>query len=170
MLNKEEGMEGKVITLVADSAAATGTGCPIRRRHKAFVYNYAGGVTGTCTIQGSTDGRKYVAIDTATGSESYENEFPWLYVRGVLGTLTTADQSAAIARVGDVATVTAAAHGFSVGDYVEIAGAEQEEYNGLHQVTAKEDNTFDFVVEDEPVTPATGTITATGGVVIQMVV
>lgn len=66
---------------------------------------------------------------------------------------------------GQVATVTTgAAHGFYTGMQCTVAGADQTEYNvaGLIDVTGP--TTFDYYVNGSPATPATGTITATGGV------
>lgn len=67
-----------------------------------------------------------------------------------------------ITRVNQVATVTtAAAHGFTTGDYVSHAGAAQAEYNVEASVTVTGATTYTFAVEGSPATPATGTITAT---------
>lgn len=63
---------------------------------------------------------------------------------------------------GGWATATCTAHGLSDGDPVTIAGAGQAEYNGLKQVRVTDANTFLFPVSGAPVSPATGTITATG--------
>lgn len=43
---------------------------------------------------------------------------------------------------------------------ITVAGADQEDYNGDHQITVLTENSFSFEIETEPVTPATGTITA----------
>lgn len=67
-----------------------------------------------------------------------------------------------ITRTDDTATATtAAAHGLATGDKVYIAGADQAEYNGIHTITVTGASTFTYAVEDEPATPATGTITYT---------
>ena len=68
-----------------------------------------------------------------------------------------------ITRSGDVATATTStAHGWGVNTYVTIAGANQTDYNGAFRVTSvPSTTTFTFDVENEPTTPATGTITAT---------
>jgi hypothetical protein len=62
------------------------------------------------------------------------------------------------------ATATATSHGFSDGDPVTIAGANQAAYNVTTNVTVVDANTFTYQVASIPVTPATGTITATGTV------
>ena len=48
------------------------------------------------------------------------------------------------------------------GDPVLIAGANDIEYNGTHQVNYIDADTFSFHVDHSPATPATGTITCTG--------
>ena len=73
-----------------------------------------------------------------------------------------AAKSCTIVSSGGWATATCTAHGLSDGDPVTIAGAGQAEYNGLKQVRVTDANTFLFPVSGAPVSPATGTITATG--------
>lgn len=46
------------------------------------------------------------------------------------------------------------------GDYIEIAGADQVEYNGSHAITVVDDSTVNISVTGTPDSPATGTITA----------
>ena len=75
-------------------------------------------------------------------------------------TLTAAaSKSVTLARTGETATGTSAAHGYSEGDIVTIAGATQTDYNGEFVIHNVATNTFDFTVRNSPVTPATGTIT-----------
>lgn len=73
-----------------------------------------------------------------------------------------ASKSCTITQSNGVATVTCAAHGLSDGDPVMIAGAAQGEYNGRQQAMVIDSNTFAFIVPATAVSPATGTITATG--------
>lgn len=57
-------------------------------------------------------------------------------------------------------------HGLSVGDTVIIAGATQTEYNGTYTVvTVADSQHFTYTFAGSVTTPATGTITATGGAV-----
>lgn len=66
-----------------------------------------------------------------------------------------------LTRSGTTATAdTGAPHGFTSGDFVTIAGANQADYNGEVQVTVSDSDTFTYQVANSPVTPATGTITA----------
>lgn len=59
------------------------------------------------------------------------------------------------------ATVTATAHGFSTGDRVTIAGANQDAYNGTFVIVKLDADTFTYgVVSGTPASQATGTITA----------
>lgn len=65
-----------------------------------------------------------------------------------------------IASSEGVATVTTtAAHGLVSGMSVVIAGAEQTEYNGTHEITVVDEDEFTYAVTGTPVSPATGTIT-----------
>jgi hypothetical protein len=66
-----------------------------------------------------------------------------------------------ITRSGSVATVTLADANSSLttGDWVTIAGANQADYNGEHQITVTSGTTFTYAVANSPATPATGTIT-----------
>lgn len=80
---------------------------------------------------------------------------------GLLLTGLQSARSCAIGRVGTTATVTLAAHGFTVGQEIFIFGANQQAYNQSQiVVTVPTANTFTFQVQGAPATPATGTITA----------
>lgn len=74
--------------------------------------------------------------------------------------------AASLTFAGGVATFTAtAAHNLSTDDSVFIRGANQENYNGKFTITVTGATTFTFVPNGvsagfNPVTPATGTITA----------
>lgn len=64
-----------------------------------------------------------------------------------------------ITQSGNVATVTtASAHGFSTGDRVTVSGANQTDYNISAYVTVTSTTTFTYTVANNPVSPATGTI------------
>ncbi|MFA6239420.1 MAG: hypothetical protein WC655_00740 [Candidatus Hydrogenedentales bacterium] len=124
------------------------------------------------TRQGSTT--PVNAIEIAKGS-------PDVHVCGALGIgavpggatvlVQAAPSSRAVSsltRVGTTATVVANAHGFATGDFVTIAGAGQQEYNGTFQVTVVDANTFTIVIAGAPATPATGSITAKGTTVLRL--
>ncbi|MDR0770834.1 MAG: hypothetical protein LBE75_06500 [Burkholderiales bacterium] len=64
-----------------------------------------------------------------------------------------------ITRDGGTSTVTVdAGHGYRDHDIVEISGASPEAYNGAWRIFNCTVNTFQFSIEGEPATPATGTI------------
>lgn len=79
-----------------------------------------------------------------------------------LSNLDTGKKTAAITRVGDVATANVVGHGFRDGSRVTIAGAAQAQYNGVQTIKLIDADNFSFPVTGLPVTPATGTITAMG--------
>jgi hypothetical protein len=60
------------------------------------------------------------------------------------------------------AIATVPGHGFSDGDPVIISGANQTAYNGQFNITWISGDIFSYPIVGTPVTPATGTITATG--------
>lgn len=78
-----------------------------------------------------------------------------------LNALAAPQSVTSIVSGNNVAAVTVFAHGLAVGDETLIAGADQDAYNGLQTVeSVVSANVFTFTVEGNPVTPATGTITA----------
>lgn len=71
----------------------------------------------------------------------------------------------ALTRSGTTATGTATSHGFSVGDWVIVAGSNLPQYNGPFQVvTAADANTFTYTMESDPGATSAGTVTAQKGV------
>lgn len=68
----------------------------------------------------------------------------------------TGTQSISILRVGAVAVATVAGHTFSIGDYIFIKGAAQDEYNGVHKITGVSGDDVNFSVTGSPASPATG--------------
>jgi head-tail adaptor len=80
----------------------------------------------------------------------------------ILTNTPLAKSVSSITRSSQTATVTtAAAHGFSTGDYVLHAGATQTEYNVEALITVTGATTYTYTVSGSPASPATGTITAT---------
>lgn len=70
--------------------------------------------------------------------------------------------SVTITQTGGTATVSHTAHGFGVGQKVEIEGADQNNYNRIKTIlTVPGANSYTFAVDSGTVSPATGTITAT---------
>jgi len=98
----------------------------------------------------------YYANSTATATQITDIDYPGYHT-----------YSATLTSSGTTATATVAAgHGLSVGDSVTIAGATQTEYNGTYTVVTVADSThFTYTFAGSATTPATGTITATGGAV-----
>lgn len=68
-----------------------------------------------------------------------------------------------INRSGSTATVAHTGHGMATGDFAYIAGADQTEYNGAFEITVTGVDAYTYTVPGTPTTPATGTITSTGG-------
>jgi hypothetical protein len=74
----------------------------------------------------------------------------------------TAKTASGVTQSGGVATFASNAHGFLVGEYVTIAGANEAGYNGSVLILTKDANSFTYAVASTTVTPATGTVTANG--------
>lgn len=64
---------------------------------------------------------------------------------------------------GNTATATKNGHGYRTGDVITIAGADQAPYNGDYTITVTNANVFTYTFAGSVTSPATGTITATGG-------
>lgn len=75
--------------------------------------------------------------------------------------LSASESVTSITRAAYTGTVTQTAHPFAVGDVAFLQGANEIEYNGLQTVqTVPTADTYTFTVNGLPVTPATGTLTA----------
>jgi uncharacterized phage protein gp47/JayE len=66
-----------------------------------------------------------------------------------------------ITRNGQIATATSVNHGLVDGDFITVEGAIQNEYNVIEKsIIVIDADTFAYVVAGTPLSPATGTITA----------
>jgi hypothetical protein len=65
------------------------------------------------------------------------------------------------------ATATLTAHGYATGDYVNIRGAAQSQYNGNFYITVTGPNAFTYTMTADPGASATGTLIANRGPVVQ---
>jgi hypothetical protein len=72
------------------------------------------------------------------------------------GTFLQYNHIPAITRVTSTATAFQTSHKLVTGDYVEISGADQSEYNGIFRVTVIDDSHYTYTVTGTPATPATG--------------
>jgi len=76
------------------------------------------------------------------------------------------DKQATIVRANpatNTATATIAKHGYKAGQFVTINGALQNDYNGTFSIQNVTTNTFDFIVKNLPMSPATGTVIVNKG-------
>ena len=64
-------------------------------------------------------------------------------------------------------TVTLTGHGFTTGDIINVRGATQTEYNGDHEITVVDADTFTYDITGSPASPATGTIIVNDGPIVQ---
>lgn len=99
-------------------------------------------VVGLGTQVSSQDGKSYVTVEAGA------------IVNDVLTV-------ALLQRSGSTVTVdTDEVNNFGTGMSINIAGADQPEYNGVQSIIATGEKQFQYEVVGTPVTPATGTITA----------
>lgn len=70
-------------------------------------------------------------------------------------------EGVAITQIGGTATVVHAGHGLKTGEKVDVEGADQEEYNGVHTITFIDVDSYSYPVSGSPASPAMGTITST---------
>lgn len=81
------------------------------------------------------------------------------FTRRVAGSAKTISS---LTQSNGVAIATSTSHGFSDGDEITISGASQSGYNLTTNITYIDANNFSYQVSSSTVSPATGTITATG--------
>jgi hypothetical protein len=96
-------------------------------------------------------------LDATTGSPIQNAR---VLLRASAGPLPV-NASVTISRSGSTATVSHTGHGLVTSDKVQIKGAAQIEYNGVHTITRIDDNSYSYTVTGTPATPATGTILCT---------
>ncbi|CAB4125140.1 hypothetical protein UFOVP53_67 [uncultured Caudovirales phage] len=67
-----------------------------------------------------------------------------------------------LSRIGSVVTVYSPAHDFQSGEFINIEGAIQTEYNGNFSILFVDADHYTYQIIGTPATPATGTIYSTG--------
>ena len=113
----------------------------------------------TVTFLGSSVTTKIIVSDLATGTK----------ISGAIVLVEVTDgsnfpyqDSVSITGSGTTATVTHTSHGLSTGDHIIIRGANEDEYNGVYEITVSDSDTYTYTMnESASASPATGTITAT---------
>lgn len=76
------------------------------------------------------------------------------------------EESVTITQTTGTATVSHTAHGFSVGQKVEIAGANENDYNRIKEIlTVPTVDSYTYTVPTGTASPATGTITSTAVII-----
>ena len=112
--------------------------------------------TGSMTFVGTTG----VTIPNGTTLTKTDGSLYTTQASGITDTQSIALSS--LTRSGSTATgTTAISHSICIGMSIVIAGADQTEYNGTFTVVSVPSaTTFTYTVTGTPVTPATGTITA----------
>ena len=123
----------------------------------------------TADIVNATGFGVSIAAEAVNGSGGNDREIDSVRIRLTYkdrsSTVYFGDQTTtaitSITRASSTATVTTtAAHGFTTGQSVTHAGANQAEYNITAVITVTGLTTYTYTVSGAPATPATGTITA----------
>lgn len=135
----------------------------IKRTTGTVTINIDGGTTPSYRTDGATvvivSGTVTVAVnvkDAATGA-NIQNARVFTETSDGTGPFPF-EATVTITRSGATATVAHTAHNMATNDKVVIRGANQQEYNGIHQITFIDANSYSFAVSGTPTTPATGTI------------
>lgn len=82
-------------------------------------------------------------------------------------TLGTDKTITSLAFASGTVTATLTAHGYTTGQILNIRGAAESDYNGDFAITVQDPDTFLYNISGTPTTPATGTLIANDGPVIQ---
>lgn len=117
--------------------------------------------TATATTPTDTNFQVGSVVTIAGANESAYNGLKTITAVTPSVTVSTDPVDVKITRSGTTATATTvnALHGFETGQDVLIEGADQEEYNGTHEITVTGPTTFTFTVTltgTDVTTPATG--------------
>lgn len=118
-------------------------------------------------VEGATNETSTLTWDDVADAGQYNIYKLKNGVYGWIGTTVPDDtggtpQSVTIlTRTGYTVTATVTGHGYSNGDTIIMAGANQPAYNGAFVISNIAANTFDYTIVGLPDYPATGTITAT---------
>ena len=154
-----------VTTMLNSATAATGSAiAPDSTSQLVVALKTANTSAFSFQIQGSVDGTFWnnigSAVTTAIGTA---NTAPWPYLRVDMTSITnTAKTASSVTQTGGIATFTSNSHGFLVGEYVTMSGANEAGYNVSAVILTKDANTFTYAVAAGTVTPATGTVVANG--------
>ena len=155
-----------VVTTMFNSAA-TGTGTAVTLDSAAAMVlplKTANTSTFSFKLQGSIDGTFYVDIGSAiTTIVGTSITTPWQYLRAEVTAIgNTAKTASSVTQAGGIATFNCASHGFLVGEYVTVSGANEAGYNVSAVILTKDTNSFTYAVASGTATPATGTVVANG--------
>jgi hypothetical protein len=111
----------------------------------------------------STAGHQFYVLTLKTSEITIVYDFNnGLWYQWSWLTIQATKSVTALTSSGSTAAATVTSHGYSDGDPVLIAGADQAGYNGTFNITVVDANTFTYQVAEGLTTPATGTITSAG--------
>lgn len=138
---------GGALTINLDGASGNAT---YRNGSGASTTIASDPVTTTITVKDGVslaniqNARVYMMASDATGDLPYQ-------------------ESVTITSSGTTATVAHTGHGMASGDFALIEGADQQNYNGCYEITVTGVDAYTYTMPGSATSPATGTITSTGG-------
>jgi len=159
--DREQLLQEKIETVNDSPYRATAGGISLDRTLEAIELQRQGGLPSTVLVYAAGTPSTAVTAEDLRMSVEGTGDLFFNIAAFTLGVLV--DESVdTITRVSTTVTVTiGGGHSFPLAGFVFIEGAEQEEYNGLQEITAVTSTTFDYeLIGILPVTPATGTIIA----------
>jgi len=107
--------------------------------------------TGTVTINNSVN----ITV-TAKNSGGGNIENTRVFIKADTGGVYPYEDSVGLTRSGTTVTVSHTSHGLKDGEYVNIEGANEEDYNGIHQITYIGADSYSYEITGTPASPATG--------------
>jgi len=138
---------GGALTINLDGASGNAT---YRNGSGASTTIASDPVTTTITVKDAVslaniqNARVYMVASDATGDLPYQ-------------------ESVTITSSGTTATVAHTGHGMASGDFALIEGANEQNYNGCYEITVTGVDAYTYTMPGSATSPATGTITSTGG-------
>jgi hypothetical protein len=129
------------------------------------------GASGNATYRNGTGASTTIASDPVTTTITVKDAVSLAVVQNARVYMVASDatgdlpyqESVTITSSGTTATVAHTGHGMASGDFALIEGADQQNYNGCYEITVTGVDAYTYTMPGSATSPATGTITSTGG-------
>lgn len=139
---------------------------------KSYTVNLIG-CTGDISYRVGSGGSVTLVINPVALTLTYQDINSKAKIQGVAVTVWAKDgtgplpfeDSVAITQTGGLATVVHSSHGLETGNWVEIEGVNENNYNRLKQITKIDAGSYSFPIDSGTASPATGTPIATAVII-----